>query len=136
MQVIFMRGIPGSGKTTYARQWVNEDPKGRIRISWDDIRNMLGKYWVPDREGLVQQISLKTLVLAMNAGYDVIIDNMNLSEKNISPFTEIIDNHAEIKYVDLKTPLETCINRDKKRENPIGEEIIRNIYTKHIDFYT
>lgn len=136
MQVIFMRGIPASGKTTYAKAWAEEDPEHRIRISWDDIRRMYGKYWVPNRENLVQQLSLKALVLAMNAGYDVIVDNMNLSDKNIQPFIEIIDKHAEIKYVDLKTPLDVCIERDSKRENPIGEDVIRNVYLKHKEFYT
>lgn len=37
-----------------AKQWVLEDPEHRVRFSNDDIRNMLGKYWFPSREGLVK----------------------------------------------------------------------------------
>ena len=40
-KLILTRGIQGSGKTTWARQWVAEDPSSRVRINNDDIRNML-----------------------------------------------------------------------------------------------
>jgi hypothetical protein len=32
---------------------VHEDPEHRIRFNNDDIRNMLGDYWVPNREKVV-----------------------------------------------------------------------------------
>ena len=35
------RGIPGSGKSTFAKQWVQEDPEGRVRINRDDLRGMM-----------------------------------------------------------------------------------------------
>ena len=41
-KIILCRGIQGSGKTTWAKSWVLEDPKHRIRFNNDDIRNMLG----------------------------------------------------------------------------------------------
>lgn len=49
-QLIICRGIQGSGKPTWAKQWCHEDPEHRIRFNNDDIRNMLGDYWVPNRE--------------------------------------------------------------------------------------
>jgi predicted alpha/beta hydrolase family esterase len=32
MKVIICRGIQGSGKTYWAKQWVNQNPVGRIRV--------------------------------------------------------------------------------------------------------
>lgn len=52
-KIILCRGIQGSGKTTWAKQWALEDPEHRVRFNNDDVRNMLGKYWVPNREVLV-----------------------------------------------------------------------------------
>lgn len=43
-KVILCRGIQGSGKTTWAKQWALEDPEHRVRFNNDDVRNMLGKY--------------------------------------------------------------------------------------------
>ena len=59
-KLILTRGIQGSGKSTWARQWVEEDPENRVRINNDDIRNMLGKYWVTSREDLVADIKKRT----------------------------------------------------------------------------
>ena len=71
---------------------------------------------------------------AMSEGLDIVIDNMNLSNsslKEIQTITE--DNDYVIEYKDFtKVPLEVCIERDSKRENPIGEKIIRDTYNKYI----
>lgn len=40
-KIILTRGIPGSGKSTWARAWVEESPETRIRINYDDLRNMM-----------------------------------------------------------------------------------------------
>lgn len=48
-KLIILQGIPGSGKTTYARQFC-KDHDNYVRVNRDDIRNMLGEYWVPKRE--------------------------------------------------------------------------------------
>lgn len=64
-KLILCRGIQGSGKTTWAKQWVLEDPEHRVRFNNDDIRNMLGKYWVPSRENL--EWTLIELVLHMSS---------------------------------------------------------------------
>ena len=135
-KVIFTRGIQGSGKSTFAKKWVNEDPQHRIRINWDDMRNMFGPYWVPERESLLSAASGSILKHALDKGFDVVIDNMNLSERSKSPFMQVIDeSKVTIEYVDFKTPLEECIERDSKRENPIGEKIIRSTYERNKDFY-
>lgn len=67
-KLIICRGIPASGKTFWAEH--------RVRINQDDIRLMLGKYWV---EELVQHIQKEALIEALERGYD--IDNTNLNKK-------------------------------------------------------
>lgn len=77
-KLIVCQGIPASGKSTWAKAWVLEDPIHRVRINMDDIRNMLGKYWVPERESLVLDIQEQAIIEALKQGYDIIIDNTNL----------------------------------------------------------
>lgn len=112
-KIVLCRGIQGSGKTTWAKQWVLEDPEHRVRFNNDDIRNMLGKYWVPSREHLVSDIKKDFMVSAMEFGYDIVVDCYSLE------------------YKDFFIPLEVCIERDSKRENPIGEEVIRKTYERY-----
>ena len=145
-ELIILQGIQGSGKTTWAKNWVKEDPKHRVRFNQDDIRNMFGVYWVPSREPLVKAMHNSFLKEAMLEGYDIVLDNMNLNQKTLDEIKEIveefnkwislsqIDLHYDIKYQTFfDTPLEECIARDSKRENPIGENVIRNTYNKYKD---
>lgn len=148
-KIILTRGIQGSGKTTYARNWTLEDPEHRVRFNNDDIRNMLGKYWVPSRENIVADLKKTFLHSAMTYGYDIVVDNMNLNPKEVKYFQDIIKNWNnpkgivpavvrdvyEIEFKDFKTPLEICIERDSKRENPIGAGVITSTYNRYKDFY-
>lgn len=36
-----------------------------------------------------------------------------------------------LEYIDFFIPLEVCIERDSKRENPIGEKVIRETYNRY-----
>lgn len=144
-KIILCRGIQGSGKTTWAKQWVLEDPEHRVRFNNDDIRNMLGKYWVSSREDLVNALKRFFLWSSMSYGYDIVIDNMNLNSKELEYYNKVINNwnnpkgtvsdvikpKYDIEFKDFFTPLEECIERDSKRPNPIGEKVIRNTYEKY-----
>ena len=92
-KIILTRGIQGSGKSTWAKQWAEEDPEHRVRFNNDDIRNMLGKYWVPKREPLVTDMKKQFLNYTMSHNYDIVIDNMNLNPKEVDFFREVIKEH-------------------------------------------
>jgi predicted kinase len=121
-KIILCRGIQGSGKTTWAKQWVLEDPEHRVRFNNDDIRNMLGKYWVPSRELLVRALKVQFIATSIRMGYDIVIDNMNLNPKD--------DFKYELEFKNFFIPLQDCIERDSKRPNPI---VIRKTYEKYKD---
>ena len=146
-KIILCRGIQGSGKTTWAKQWALEDPEHRVRFNNDDIRNMLGKYWVPSREDLVKSLRSVFLLISMSYGFDIVIDNMNLNPKELEYYNGVLDdwNNPEgaildvvrpkysLEFKDFFIPLQDCIERDSKRPNPIGEEVIRKTYEKYKD---
>ena len=145
-KVIILQGIPGSGKTTWAKNWVKEDPKHRVRFNQDDIRNMFGVYWVPSREPLVKSTHDFLLNEAMLGGYDIVLDNMNLNKKTVSEIEESVNSFNKwirLSPVDLSyeieyktffdTPLEECISRDSRREHPIGAKVIIELYNKYKD---
>ena len=137
-KLIICRGIPASGKSTWAKQWVLEDPEHRVRINQDDIRLMLGKYWVPSREKLVQEIQFDAIVEALCRKFDVVIDNTNLDKKVLEKFDRLIKTfeNYEIEYKDFfDTPLSVCIERDKNRDLQVSEKIIRNFYNNYKDIY-
>lgn len=140
-KILILIGLPASGKSTYANEWIKEDPENRIRFNRDDIRNMMGQYWLPKREPIINDIYVTFLESAMGRGYDIIIDNMNLNPEAIKEIENIVNNfnnweNNPLEYsIEKKSftdvPLNTCIERDKNRNNPIGEKIIRSIYNKY-----
>ena len=146
-KIILCRGIQGSGKTTWAKQWALEDPEHRVRFNNDDIRNMLGKYWVPSREDLVKSLRSAFLLNSMSYGFDIVIDNMNLNPEELEHYNRVLDNwnnlkgvvpnvvrpKYDIEFKDFFIPLQECIERDSKRTNPIGEKVIRKTYEKYKD---
>lgn len=135
---IICRGLPASGKSTWAKQWVLEDPEHRVRINQDDIRLMLGKYWVPSREKLVQEIQFDAIVEALSREFDVVIDNTNLNNKVLDQFNRLIKTFEdyEIEYKDFfDTPLSVCIERDKNRDLQVTEKVIRSFYNNYKDKY-
>ena len=137
-KLIICRGIPASGKTFWAKQWVLEDPEHRVRINQDDIRLMLGKYWVPSREELVQHIQKEALIEALERGYDIVIDNTNLNEKVLDFYRALVIDHGNhaIEYKDFfDTPLSVCIERDKNRDLQVTEKVIRSFYDNYKDKY-
>ena len=141
-KLILTRGIQSSGKSTWARQWVEEDPENRIRINNDDIRNMLGKYWVTSRENLVSSIKKNMAEEAINRGYDIVVDNMNLNPKEVLFWKDMVkmanmdpDGYKyEIDFKDFFIPLEECIRRDAMRPNPIGEKVLRETWKRYKHF--
>lgn len=142
-KIILTRGIQGSGKSTWAKLWVAEDPNRRLRWNSDDIRNMLGPYSVEDwkiREKFINMMFKDWLGNALEGGYDIIIDNMNLSDSAVSRTTDVMNEFNKdpdkmyvykIEYRDFFIPVEECIRRDSMRPNPIGEKVIKQTWRRY-----
>ena len=81
-KIILTRGIPASGKSTWAKQEVLKDPEHSVRINRDDLRNMSGQYWVPAREKYILFCRNLLLNTAIYMNFNtIIIDDMNLNPK-------------------------------------------------------
>lgn len=103
---------------------------------------MLGKYWVTSRENLVSSIKKNMAEEAINRGYNIVVDNMNLNAKEILFWKDMVkmanmdpDGYKyEIEFKDFFIPLEECIRRDAMRPNPIGEKVIRETWKRYKHF--
>ena len=63
-KIILCRGIQSSGKSVWAKAWALKDSEHRVRFNNDDIRNMLGEYWVPKREWLVEMLKYHSYIFS------------------------------------------------------------------------
>lgn len=146
-KIILTRGIPASGKSTWAKQEVLKDPEHSVRINRDDLRNMSGQYWVPTREEYILSCKKLLLLSAVGLGFDtIIIDDMNLNPKDTDYTVTVVkeanmlikdtDNKYKVEFKDFTDiPLDICIKRDSKRENSLGEKVIRGIFNRYKTMY-
>ena len=135
-----MRGLPGSGKSTYAKQLVADAPNTYKRINRDDLRAMFDNgHWSQGNEKFVKKIRDVLIIKALEEGKHVIVDDTNLSPTNETRVRQLVQefnkNHNDTVQVEVKemeTSLQECIARDAKRQKPVGAKRIRDM---HRQFY-
>lgn len=130
-QLIMLKGLPGSGKTTYAKELLAKNPK-MIRVNKDDIRKMIR--YTKDMESLVLAVSRSTVNQALNKGFSVVVDDTNFNpihEKELEWMATKLG--IAFKIVTMHTSLEECIRRDSLRneDQRVGEKVIRDMHTKY-----
>ncbi len=130
--LLILRGIPGSGKSTFAKTWVNESPSTRVRINRDDIRFMLFGKCAGVDENAVTTVQDATLRAALKAGKDVVLDNTNLARSYVIKILKIAQEYdTEIKFKDFPIRLSVAIDRDARRERQAGEAVIRSFWDRY-----
>lgn len=131
--ILFLSGLPASGKSSFAINYCNENPNFK-RINKDSIREELGNPgWSRDFEKQVLDTQRYRGLQYLEEGFSIIVDDTNFSEIHRNFWKSIAEKHSyqfQEKFFD--TPLTECIERDKHREKPVGEAIIRKMYNQYI----
>ena len=132
-KIYFLKGLPGSGKSTWAKQYIIDNP-GTIIISKDSLRAMLHNgYHSKRREAFVCRVRDAIIATALDAGHDCLIDDTNFWHGHLKRIEEIAAKHGalvEIKEFDV--PVEVCIERDRQREASVGDKVIRDMARKYV----
>lgn len=134
MKLIMTKGLPASGKTTWAKKYITENPN-TIRINKDDLRNMLHNgVWSNGREKTIIDVRNMMITYFLGNGHDVIVDDTNLNTKHELDLRNIaVEKNADFvvrDYTDVD--VEECIRRDQNRSNYVGEKVIRKMYNQYL----
>ncbi|HET6214735.1 MAG TPA: AAA family ATPase [Micromonosporaceae bacterium] len=127
------RGLPGSGKTTWARQ-----QPAAVRVNRDDLRRMLHGGWLGTAraERAVTAAQRATIEALLTAGIDVMCDDTNLQSRVVRELSELAERcgaHAVIRdFTDV--PLEECLRRDAARTDgeQVGAEVIQAMWRRYL----
>lgn len=133
-EVILLKGLPASGKTTYAKTLLETCPGRYKRVSKDDLRRMLdGGKWSKRNEQFVLTVRDHLILAALLEGYHVIVDDTNLHPKHEQTIRELVKGVATVHIQDFThIPLETCLEHDRQRANYVGEQVIRKMYREFL----
>jgi len=137
-EIIILRGIPGSGKSTYAEKLMGE---GWKRLNKDQLRTMLNNYSLDNSdENIVHSIQTNTLRLLMRHGRNIVIDNTHTKQKYINDLLKEIKKNQEknqqdglgfdygVRIKHIGVSLEKAIGRNKKRERKVMPEVIKRMH--------
>jgi predicted kinase len=132
------RGVPGSGKSYWAKAWVAEDVVRRARIERDQLRLMLHN---GDWQGRATE---NTVVLAQHAmiralvqdGVSVVVSDTNL-HPGVFNELEALAQELDATFIvkDFRdVPLDVCLKRNAQRTGKefIPKHVILDMYNKYI----
>ena len=123
-KLILLVGIPGSGKTTYARSYIEQLPRA-VHLSSDAIRKELyGDENILGNPREVFSLMQKRAIEALNDGKDVAYDATNITRKDRTGIINACPEFAKIECHIIWAPIEECIKRDASRERTVGKEVI------------
>lgn len=130
------RGLPGSGKTTWARQWVADDAAHRARVNRDDLRAMAtdGSYIRDVTEPQVRALRDAVVLALLGRGVDVVVDDTNLAPRTMGALARLAERGgATLQVHDLTdVTVDECVTRDAARARPVGAEVIRDLHAQYV----
>jgi predicted kinase len=131
LKIIMTKGLPASGKSTWAKLKVSESNGQIKRINKDDIRAMVDdSKWSKEREKYTVAARDALVNTAIKMGKSVIVDDTNLVAKHEQSLKAIASRYpnVDVEVVDhfLDIPVEECIKRDAARtgKKRVGKDII------------
>lgn len=129
--IIITRGLPASGKSTFAKGLVQSAATDWVRVNRDSIRWTQGvfPFGTPAQEEFVSVIEEALVVGALKAGLDVVIDATHLNPQYIRKWFKIAKAHSvrKVEVVDFEVPLAELIRRDFAREKLVGRAVIEKL---------
>jgi predicted kinase len=140
-KVWILSGIPGSGKTTWAKKQIAK--YGGIHCSRDEIRFSLlkdGEDYFAHEDEVIRLWTEKAnqAILSPDVG-DVYIDATHLTEKTRAKVIDSLPTaNYEIITVFFHIPLEVCLERNEQRTGRayVPPQVIRNMHKSYSDFTT
>ena len=136
---IILVGLPGSGKSTYAEDYVQDHIENTVAFSSDGIRKVL--YGDESIQGDASKVFRKLherTAMYLQEGLNVVYDATNVNRKSRK---EIIKLAKSIPNVTVEchiiwAPYEDCIKRDSLRNRTVGEQVIKKfLYRWETPYY-
>ncbi|WP_127543230.1 AAA family ATPase [Actinoplanes sp. OR16] len=133
-RLLITRGLPASGKTTFARKL----QPGVVRVNRDDLRRMLHgtRLYTQYAEAQVTQAQRAAVEALLRSRGSVIVDDTNLRARTVREWAEMaarFDASFEVHdFTDV--PLDECLRRDAGRPDGerVGEDGIRRMHERYL----
>lgn len=139
INLYIMSGLPSSGKTTFAKERLNNSPNNTVYISRDEIRESLLKdsddYWSKEKE--VYSIFWNRINDCLkNKKYkNIYVDATHATVQSRAYLLEHLNIEPDtfVQIICMATPLDICLKREKARKRKFNsvsnmDEVIESMY--------
>lgn len=138
-KVLILRGLPSSGKSTFARELVKSDTSW-VRVNKDELRaQLLNGNWNRNKEKFIEKAEANLIKLALESGKSVVVDSTNLPARHETRINTIADEvrHScgvaidiEVKFFPIDP--EEAIKRDLARTRSVGASVIWGMWNRFL----
>lgn len=132
--LIVLRGVPASGKSTWAAEFVAADPSKRARVSRDGFRAMLAgddSASTGPFESEVTVMQEQAVTSMLQAGHTVVLDDTNIPAKRVRSWLGLAERlGASWDVKEFEVPLDECLRRNAARARVVPEEVVRDMHAK------
>ena len=115
-KILVTRGLPASGKSTFAQAWVAEDPDNRMQVSRDDLRHAFyktyGKLSRP-QENMITVAETGVIEAALERDKAVVVDAMHLRPRYVRRWEKLArQKGVEFEVEEFEISIEESISRN------------------------
>lgn len=155
-KVLILKGLPASGKSTYANQLLANKRDNWVRFNKDTARlQYFNSEWSKPRENFVVEMRDAAITFAMIRGYNIIIDDTNFAPQHEQEVRKIVDfwnnntastslepqdkYEVEVKFFNVN--VDECVRRNDQRNKKLRAaglpilvrgSIIWDMYNKYV----
>jgi tRNA uridine 5-carbamoylmethylation protein Kti12 len=131
IKIKILSGIPGCGKSTWARNFVAQNPDTK-RINRDDLRKMFDDSRFTDgNESFVNKAKLSLVKTGIDFDKDMIIDDTHCYNdylvwfiNEIRTYAKGLDKPVTIEIIDFKADFDLCIGRNDNRDCKVDKNAL------------
>lgn len=116
-KLIICRGLPASGKSTWAKAHIKANP-GWKRVSRDDLRAMLDdSVWSKANEAFVVEMQNTLILAALCQDFNVILDNTHLNKYVVKKVHQLAQDYGDIVVTEkcFNVSMEEALERNSLR---------------------
>lgn len=135
LKIIVLQGPPACGKSTKAKELLNEYGTDKaVIVCRDSIRESCGEYWVTSREDYITDLEEFAVKNALARDLIPIIDATNLNPKTIAKWKALAEEYkTDIEWIEVVVSYSEALKRDSNpdRARSVGKKVLRSFYTRY-----
>ena len=137
-KIVFTRGIPCSGKSTWAKERVRTGQGKWKRINKDSLRLMVDDgRWSKNKEKFIVHLRNTFIREALSKGFNVVVDDTNLKGGHVEDIKKLIHifgpTNVDVEEKWFPIHVEDAIELDKRRRYSVGEKVIRRMWDQYVE---